>query len=93
MKIKSIDRLIKRIDKKLEEMRERALADEITEEWNQWFGPAALTNARTSERTYHSAEYGFLDVEPDPQELLDKGFYNHVDGSYLIIERNEEEDI
>jgi len=71
------------------ERREKDLTDEIIEDLERWTSPDE--GAVTSNTTYQQAGFGTIAAEPDTQDLLDQGFYNHVDGSYDRINRIDEE--
>ena len=86
MRRMTIDRLQKNIQIALDETREKDLVNEIIEDLELWTSP--YHGAVTSSTTYEQGGFGFLAAEPDSHDLLDQGFYNHVDGSYDIIDQN-----
>ena len=72
------------------EKREKDLANEVIEDLEHWTNP--YNGAVNSSTTYQQLGVGFFAAEPDPQELLDQGFNNRVDGSYFRNNRIEEDE-
>ena len=70
--------------------REEDLANEVIEDLELWTNP--YNGAVNSSTTYQQLGVGFFAAEPDPQELLDQGFNNRVDGSYFRNNRIEEDE-
>ena len=86
----TIDQLEQKRKIAVDDRHETDLANEIIEDLECWV--SQYNGVVTSGTTFQQAGFGYIAAEPDTPELLDQGFYNHVDGSYDIIDQNNEDE-